>query len=174
MTGGATPAAAVRLRIRRADADDATTLAAIHAAAFAATGERAWREEEIARLIADDTITTLLAAAADDTPAGFVMTRLGGHVADILTIAVAPAFQRQGIGGRLLAAALTDAATFGAGRVFLDVAADNAAAQALYRQQKFEPVGVRKNYYRRADGSRADALVLLLPIGGGCGCDELS
>ncbi|HHN66593.1 MAG TPA: ribosomal-protein-alanine N-acetyltransferase [Thermopetrobacter sp.] len=174
MTGGATAATAVRLRIRRAGVDDAAGLAAIHEAAFAGTGERGWREEEIARLIADDTITTLLATLADGRPAGFVMTRLGGLVADILSIAVAPAFQRRGIGGRLLAAALTDAAAGGAGRVFLEVAADNAAAQALYRQQKFEPVGVRKNYYRRADGSRADALVLLLPIGGGCGCDELS
>ena len=174
MSRNTTPAAAERLRIRRARAEEAAALAAIHEAAFAATGERAWREEEIARLIADGTITTLLATLADKTPTGFVMTRLGGHVADILTIAVAPAFQRRGIGGRLLAAALTDAATFGAARIFLEVATDNAAAQALYRQQKFEPVGVRKNYYQRANGTRADALVLLLPVGGGCACDELS
>ncbi|MEN0075727.1 MAG: ribosomal-protein-alanine acetyltransferase, partial [Paracraurococcus sp.] len=57
---------------------------------------------------------------------------------------------------RLLAAALAGAAAPGAAAMFLEVAAGNAPAQALYAGQGFAEVGRRRRYY--ADGS--DALVL--------------
>ena len=40
------------------------------------------------------------------------------------------------------------------------MAADNAAAIALYRSAGFEPVGRRAAYYARPDGPAVDALVL--------------
>ena len=43
---------------------------------------------------------------------------------------------------------------------FLEVAADNAAAQALYARAGFAESGRRRGYYRRPDGSGLDALVM--------------
>ena len=76
--------------------------------------------------------------------------------AEILTIAVAPAAHRQGIGAALLAAAMAQAALRGAAAMFLEVAEGNAAARALYAAAGFRQSGRRRRYY--PDG--ADALVL--------------
>ena len=73
-----------------------------------------------------------------------------------LTLAVAPAARGQGLGAMLLAGAMQGAVLRGAGEMFLEVAAGNAAALALYRSAGFAEVGRRRRYY--ADGS--DALVL--------------
>ncbi|MFX8246689.1 hypothetical protein ABTL56_19205, partial [Acinetobacter baumannii] len=48
----------------------------------------------------------------------------------------------------------------GAEGLFLEVAADNEPAIALYRSAAFVPVGRRAGYYRRPGGAAMDALVL--------------
>ena len=50
-----------------------------------------------------------------------------------------------------------------AGEIFLEVAADNAPGQALYRGFGFAEVGRRRDYYERNIG-RVDALVLRLAL----------
>jgi len=60
--------------------------------------------------------------------------------------------------------ALAAAAAGGAKAVFLEVAADNAAALALYQEAGFETVGVRRGYYPRPGGGAADALNLRLAL----------
>jgi ribosomal-protein-alanine N-acetyltransferase len=59
----------------------------------------------------------------------------------------------------LLAAGLNEAASRGSARLILEVAADNAAALALYRAAGFTEIGRRADYYHRADG-RMTALVM--------------
>jgi ribosomal-protein-alanine N-acetyltransferase len=54
---------------------------------------------------------------------------------------------------------LDRAARHGAEAVFLEVAEDNAAAIALYANNKFVEVGRRPGYYSRKDG-RVTALVM--------------
>ncbi|RAI57221.1 ribosomal-protein-alanine acetyltransferase [Roseicella frigidaeris] len=88
--------------------------------------------------------------------AGFVLARAAGGEAEILTLAVRPPARRRGLGGALLAGALAGAVARGAAAMFLEVAAGNAAARALYAGQGFVEVGRRRRYY--PDGS--DALVL--------------
>ena len=78
---------------------------------------------------------------------------------EILDIAVDPAARRNGLGARLLAAALAAAATRGARRCFLEVRASNAGAQAFYRAAGFVEDGRRKDYYRSGQG-REDALLM--------------
>lgn len=79
--------------------------------------------------------------------------------AEVLTIAVAAAQQRRGLGRSMLAQMLALARDRGMQRVFLEVRAANAAAIALYRSAGFVEVGVRRGYYRDASGSE-DAVVM--------------
>ena len=64
---------------------------------------------------------------------------------EVHTIGVDPAYQRRGIGTRLLAELLEFA---DGGVVYLEVRTDNEAAIALYRGAGFEQIGVRRHYYR--------------------------
>ena len=82
--------------------------------------------------------------------------------AEILTLAVRPSARRAGLGGRLVEAAVVRAAALGAERMFLEVAEGNVAARALYARSGFVEMGRRRGYYSHADGSREDALTLVL------------
>ncbi len=83
-----------------------------------------------------------------------VLLRVAADEAEILTIGVAA--RRQGLGTALMAAALAAARAQGAAAMFLEVAADNAAARGLYGNLGFAAAGQRRGYY--ANG--ADALLL--------------
>lgn len=131
-------------------------LAALHAAAF--TVPRPWTAEELAALLAHP--GAVLAAAEQ----GFALARVAADEAELLTIAVAPAARRRGLGRQLLARVLTAAAGRGARSVFLEVAADNAPARALYAMAGFAEAGRRRGYY-----GGADALVLRRPLASGGG-----
>lgn len=98
-------------------------------------------------------------AAPDRAPVGLVLFRVAADEAEILTLGVIPEVRRAGVGRALLEAALENARTLGAAALFLEVAADNAAAIALYQQAGFGAVGSRKGYYSRVGGT-VDALVL--------------
>lgn len=92
-------------------------------------------------------------------PAGFVLWRAAAGEAEILSIAVLPPWRRGGLGGRLLEAALVAAAAAGAEAMFLEAAANNTAALALYEKRGFQRVGLRKAYY----GDK-DAVVMRLDL----------
>ena len=49
-------------------------------------------------------------------------------------------------------------------RLFLEVAADNEAAKALYAKLGFKEIGRRKGYYQRTAGPPQDAINLALEI----------
>jgi ribosomal-protein-alanine N-acetyltransferase len=95
-------------------------------------------------------------ALVDGEPRGYVLARMAGGEAEILSIGVLPESRRQGIGRSLLAAAI---ARLGAQPIFLEVSEDNSAALALYSGPGFLPVGRRRGYYRTAAGAK-DAVVL--------------
>ena len=107
-------------------------LAATHAAAF--TRSRPWSAAEFAGLltqrrchvIGDADCFALFTLIADET--------------ELLTIATDPACSRQGLGRACLAAYETQAVARGARISFLEVAADNAAARALYDRHGFKLV----------------------------------
>jgi len=136
-------------KLREAGAADAPALAALHAAAFP-PGE-AWGPDAIALMLAMPGAFGLWREEE-----GFVLARAAAGEAEILTLAVAPAARRQGLGAALLAGAMAAALARGAAAMFLEVAEGNAAARALYRGLGFTEVGRRRRYY--PDGS--DALVL--------------
>jgi [ribosomal protein S18]-alanine N-acetyltransferase len=92
-------------------------------------------------------------------PAGLGLAQGLGEECEILSLGVAPGHRRRGIGLALLEALVVDAGRRGSHRLFLEVAADNIAARALYGAFGFIQIGRRRNYYRRGT-TQVDALVL--------------
>lgn len=135
---------------------DPGRLARIHGESF--TVPRPWTADEIDGLLA--TPGTFLIEAPD----GFLIGRALAGEAELLTLAVAPTARGRGTGAALVAAFLDRAAAAGAGRAFLEVSADNAAARALYARAGFAVAGRRRGYYRRPDGGATDALLLACPL----------
>lgn len=68
--------------------------------------------------------------------------------AHISTLAVHPGYRQRGIAQRLLAKVLLECAQTGAAQAYLEVRANNHAAQSLYRKFGFDAVGIRKGYYQ--------------------------
>ncbi|HEY6918015.1 MAG TPA: GNAT family N-acetyltransferase [Tabrizicola sp.] len=128
-------------------------LAALHARCFRAPPP--WSAADFAGFLGDP-----LAFLLVEGDAGFLLGRAVAGEAELLTLAVAPEARRLGLGRKLVSRFLYQAQLRGAGRAFLEVKADNAAAVALYESAGFTPAGRRRGYYLDPDGSRTDALVL--------------
>lgn len=148
--------------VRPLGADDALEAALLHAAAMLEPwSEAAWRG-----LLADPAVVGLgagIGAGELERLAGALLLRCVADEAEILTVCVAPAERRRGLGRALVSSALDSAARQGVHRVFLEVAVDNAAALSLYRSIGFTEVGRRRGYYGRPEG-RVDALLLARTI----------
>ncbi len=134
-------------------------MAEIHAAAFAETGDP-WPEAELAAMLARPLIHPVV---LDDD--GFALLQILPPEAEILTLAVDPRAQGRGRGAALLARAIALARNAGAEVMFLEVAADNSRARALYARAGFGQSGLRRGYYARADAPFVDALTLTLSLG---------
>jgi putative acetyltransferase len=70
-----------------------------------------------------------------------------------------PAWRGRG-GGRMLVEAALQARPPDAHKIELEAFPDNAAAIALYRSMGFEEEGLRRDHYRRLDGSLRSALIM--------------
>jgi ribosomal-protein-alanine N-acetyltransferase len=139
--------------IQRATVAHAPALAALHAAAF--SPREAWGEDAMSLQLALPGTFGLI-----DARGGMLLGRVIAGEAEVLTLAVAPAARRQGIATALLRAARQKATDRGGSVMFLEVAAGNEPALALYRREGFVEVGRRRRYY--TDGS--DALVLRVTL----------
>jgi ribosomal-protein-alanine N-acetyltransferase len=142
---------------------DATGMAALHAQLFTP----AWSARAFADLLAGDGTIAIAVRAGAGFLAGFALARIAADEAEILTIAVAPACQRRGLGGRLLAALLAELQDRGAAKLFLEVAVGNTAARALYARAGFQEAGRRRAYYAHLGGTAEDALILTCALAGG-------
>ena len=70
-----------------------------------------------------------------------------------------PSFRRIGIAAGLLDALVALSQSRNISELFLEVAEDNEAAQALYLTCGFQNVGKRNRYYQR-DGHSLDAIIM--------------
>jgi len=138
---------------------DSRAIATLQAALF----ERPWGEVAIDALLSEATTRAFLALEPDTDAApvaGYVIARVVLDEAEILTIGVAKRLQGRRIGHALLAALHEQAARESVRRIFLEVAADNAAARGLYARCGYRECGHRIGYYARTGGAPADAIVL--------------
>jgi len=149
------------VKLRAANPVDAAALAAVHASGF----ETPWTDEDFARFLADPVTFGRVAETADGDPAGFILCRMIAGEAEILTIVVATDFRRQGVARVLLAEAMAFASARAAA-MFLEVAADNPGAIALYAMAGFEAIGRRAGYYGRLAGGAVDAIVMRRALDG--------
>lgn len=162
MTASASPAAN-RVSLLWAGVDRAHDIARLHAQVF----DPAWTEASLRTMLDHPAATSFVATIGGPTEVvGFIIGQLAADEAEILTVGVAPSSQRAGIGRKLVEGLMRAANRAEARRIFLDVAADNEAAIALYDVLGFEQIGRRKGYYARASGPPVDAITMAraLPI----------
>lgn len=127
-------------------------LADLHRRCF--TNPRPWQAPEFASLLSGPGCFLLT------RPQGFLLGRAIVGEAELLTLAVAPEARRAGLGRALVQEFADIARTRGAETAFLEVAANNAPALALYRALGWREAGRRRRYY----GPHLDALVLVLTL----------
>ncbi len=84
-----------------------------------------------------------------------------------LGMSILPEARGRGGGRALLEAMLEHARSRGAHKVELEVWPDNGRAIALYSSAGFEVEGLRRQHYRRRDGSLCSALLMARLLGGG-------
>ncbi|MGI6854126.1 GNAT family N-acetyltransferase [Mesorhizobium sp. 1B3] len=145
--------------VARLTGEDAGAIALLHRQDFV----RPWSDDEFASLLAQDTVfgfTVLETGRASAGPVGFVLARLAAGEGEILTVVVARAHRRQGLGWQLMDAVLRELHAERAEALFLEVDETNIAALHLYRRLGFQEVGKRPAYYQTAGSGRSGALVM--------------
>jgi len=125
--------------------------------AFDPAWGEAWTRRQVSDSLAFPHTHYRLIADDEETAAGFTLVRAAPGEEELLLIAVRPSCRGQGFGRRLLDAVLSDARDRGAQRVFLEMRYNNPAT-ALYSAVGFEPIGLRRGYYRLPDGRKIDAI----------------
>jgi [ribosomal protein S18]-alanine N-acetyltransferase len=144
-----------------ASPERAEEIASLHARLF----DPAWDAQAITRLIEHPAAAAFVAQVRQPKVlAGFVIAQIAADEAEILSIGVAPEWQRRGVARQMLEGLARAARRAEAKRLFLEVAADNSAAMKLYKGLGFAAVGRRKDYFRRPTGQPVDAIVLALAL----------
>jgi len=149
------------LHIKLATSDHVPLLEKIHQRGFF----HGWKSNEFfSYLSRPDQTPVYVACDKKDRVAGFMVLRLIKEEAELLTIIVEPRWQGKGVARSLLQAGLDDLLNCEVGEMFLEVAANNSAAIALYNHFGFRQISERPGYYPLKDGSRATALVMRVDL----------
>jgi ribosomal-protein-alanine N-acetyltransferase len=146
------------LVIAKGSADDLDAVMTVMNEAFDPVYGEAWSRAQCFGILAMPGVD-LLIARDNMGVAGFAMQRAIGEEAELLLIAVRPAWHRHGIGRALMKATMDCAQERGVATIFLEVR-DGNMATALYAPMGFEMVGHRKAYYRGIGDQRYDALTM--------------
>jgi ribosomal-protein-alanine N-acetyltransferase len=137
---------------------DIPALSALEPALFA---EDSWSEQTWWAELAGRPRRSYVIGEQSGTVVGYAGVDCAGEVADVMTIAVAPLAQGQGLGTVLLHWLIAEARAAGAEHLMLEVRADNLVAQRLYNAAGFETLSVRRKYYQPGD---VDALVMRMHL----------
>ena len=96
--------------------------------------------------------------------AGYCVVMIAAGEAHLLNLSIAAAQQRRGLGSELLEFVIRLAREHGAGTLYLEVRASNAAGRGLYACHGFAEIGMRRDYYPHAAG-REDAVTMERKLG---------
>ena len=105
-----------------------------------------WSERSIASELTNE-YSLWLVEERDGVAVAYVGSQSCPPEADVMNVAVAPAFRRQGIGEGLMVALMDALRDKGMESLTLEVRASNSSAIALYDRLGFTEVGRRPNYY---------------------------
>jgi ribosomal-protein-alanine N-acetyltransferase len=152
--------------ISRADLQES---ADIHAGSFTI----AWGDGEIASMLKKSTTRGLVARGSEgrDHPLeGFLLYRVAGGEAEVITIASAKNRRRRGTGRSLMNEMIRQCLTDRLDKIFLEVDENNVGAIGLYKSLGFKTVGNRPGYYQHPAGTgngattRSNALIMALDL----------
>jgi len=152
-------ASAAELQLTNGGAADLDSVVEVMTAAFDDRFGEAWTRSQCAGILPMPGVELVLARHGDGSAAGFSLYRTISDESELLLLAVAPRFQRRGIGRKLLDHVLDRSREEGASRVHLEVREGNPAV-IMYRLAGFRLVGRRPKYYRGRFGGEFDALTL--------------
>jgi ribosomal-protein-alanine N-acetyltransferase len=138
--------------------EDGEILEKIHAACF----PDGWSQKTFDHLLKENITCGWLANNLSGTPVGFILARILEDEAEILTFAVHPSSQRQGIGRHLLTELMNFLKSVHCTKTFLEVAIDNVTAINLYNSVGFKIVGSRPHYYQRNNGTFISASIMAI------------
>jgi ribosomal-protein-alanine N-acetyltransferase len=147
------------IAIAKGGSGDLDTIIGVMNGAFDERFGEGWTRSQCAGILPLPGVRMVVARFGDGRAAGFSLYRTLGPEAELLLLAVAPEFQRQGIGRTLLDHFLDNARQSGASKVHLEVRDGNPAVQ-MYRSAGFRLEGRRRKYYRGRFGGEFDALTL--------------
>jgi ribosomal-protein-alanine N-acetyltransferase len=142
-SGGEVSQSASGATVRRLTTADVPSVSEILAESPGAAG---WSKESLLRSASEE-FPAWVAEQAEHV-VGLLIGRIAGDEFEILNVAVARRFRRQGIASRLLDSALEFSRVAGSPHVYLEVRASNEAAIALYSRHGFTKCGLRTKYYR--------------------------
>ena len=115
-----------------------------------------WSEKSVASEL-NNPLSLWLVALDGETVAGYIGSQSVEGESDMMNVAVAPDYRRQGIGEKLVSELVSALKVKGNHSLSLEVRASNAPAIALYEKLGFVQVGLRPNYYRNP---KEDAYIL--------------
>jgi len=141
--------------VRRMTLDDVSAVIELDKLSFTLP----WPERSFRFELTDNPASRCWVVELDGKIVGMIVAWLLVDEAHIATIATHPNHRRQGIARKLLMYALRYMSKEGAVNSFLEVRESNVAAQTMYRQFGYEPVGRRKRYYKDTD---EDAILMNL------------
>lgn len=121
-------------------------------------GLKAWSATQWKLALRQNSVCAQIAWSSRDELVAFVLCRVMTPEMEIESIAVAPAFRRQGLALELFRQTLEkhhDTRT-----IYLEVNANNSGAHSFYASLGFQQYEFRKDYY----GSGEDALLLSLVL----------
>jgi ribosomal-protein-alanine N-acetyltransferase len=95
---------------------------------------------------------------------GFLLLRVIGDEAEILSIGVKKRVRRNGIGKYLIEQAKRFSTLHQLRSILLEVAETNRNAFGFYKKQGFLKIGIRNNYYVFSGKNKKNALIMQLPI----------
>ena len=137
-----------------------TTMKAAHVPQVAAIEKECfhdpWSENAVASEL-DNELSLWLVTVEGDTVAGYIGSQTVLGETDMMNVAVTAPYRRQGIAEGLILALVEALKGRGSRSLTLEVRASNEPAKALYAKLGFEPIGLRKRYYRNP---KEDALIL--------------
>ena len=91
---------------------------------------------------------------------GFCIFSCNEKEAEIITMAILPKYQNQGIGFLILTELEGILSEISCNKVFLEVASNNLIAIHLYNKLGFKSFGIRKNYYSVSENKKINAILM--------------
>lgn len=147
----------------RGSVEDLPAVMEIMCSAFDPRYGEGWSLSQCAGIMPLRGVDLILARDDDGRIRGFSLARTIEDESELLLIAVEKGSQSQGIGQMLLDLFVDQGRRNACRLLHLEVRDGNRAIE-MYRRSGFEPVGIRRKYYRGDEGKRYDAVTMGLNL----------